>query len=252
MSATLVPDVSSHEHFFSFVNSDDLLNEFLWRADPRISRMKHDIDQQLQITGFSTLYTETNITPQGVYINVKDHTINRQIFHLSFHLMRSYAPQPPGAFHARNNFTHRGVYQMFYVVQRSSACNPGATNGLNLIRSRFFPSSYSSICGRVEPAINVILSVVNRYFKQPTEPLSLYHDLTGRRATVHPQLMPIIRTRPRTLTRTALTAGLRGGAKSRRLHLHRHDVRRRHRRPDISTRRRRPDLSRTCHNRQNP
>lgn len=252
MSTVANSDISSHEHFFSFVNSDDLLNEFLWRADRSVNRLRRDVVYALRNAGFPNLRIGTNVTHSGVYINMLDSS-GKRMLHISFHLQPSYIqpPQSPGAIHAMNNFANPGVYQMFYVVQRLSVCNPGAVNGLNLLRSSYDPNMYSSICGSLDTTVDIILGVVNRYFKQPTEPLSLYHNLSGRRTTVHPQLMPIIRSRPHIITRTALTAGLAGGAKSRYSRT-RNERHRRRLRSDHSTRRRRTGLSRSHHYGTNP
>jgi hypothetical protein len=57
-------------------------------------------------------------------------------------------------------------------------------------------------------------SIFNRYFNQPTDPLSLYNNLSNK-THVHSMLMPIIRTRPANITRTLLTAGMIGGSLSK-------------------------------------
>lgn len=192
-----------HNTLFRFVNNDWLLNEFLWRADARVNRLANDISNELLKHGYNSIVVTTNVNNNGVYIHLGDGTY---YWHISFHLEKLNKP-PPGAFHIKNNISKQ--YQILYVTEYPSTCNPLWTNRVEVKRSTFLDKSTTSICGIYESTINVVLSVINSYFSQPSNPLSLHNNLSGR-YNRHPHLMTIIRSRPTEIKRTRLTQGVKG------------------------------------------
>jgi hypothetical protein len=115
MSTSISNNIQSHEYLFSFIGNDIMLNEFLWRADNSVNRLKYDIEQILHIYGFP-LIINTNITSHGVYINVFNNAT--KLFHISFHLKKSFIqpPQSPGAIHIKNNTAYK-TYQLLHIFQ---------------------------------------------------------------------------------------------------------------------------------------
>jgi hypothetical protein len=205
-------NIQSHEYFFDFVNSDILLNEFLWRADKSQNILKQSLDNALRRHGYIRMYVITRVTNSGVYINVFNNNV--KVWHISFHLEPSVSnpTPPPGALHIRSNIiTTTNAYQILRVTAIPMACASGTPTRLQFSAGTFHPTSYTSICGALEPSIRIILNIVEQYFTPQTNRLSLYNDLSNKMRIPHPNLMAIIRTRPTHISRSTLTAGLIGG-----------------------------------------
>lgn len=204
-------NMATHEQFFAFVNSYDLLNEFLWRADPSNNRLKHDVDNALRINGLPILSVKPNITPRGIYINVMYR--NKQQWHISFHLHKDNNPPVPGAIHIGDNKNpqYKKAYQLLYLVAAPAECDQTKVNHIELVRSSYEPNTLTSICGLYEPSIQIVLNIVEKYLSSPPEPLSLHYNLSGIYNTPHPELISIINSRPTNITRTAVPSQYKGG-----------------------------------------
>ncbi len=207
---TTLPNINTHARMFDYAYNDILLNELLWRADTSVNRLKTDLDTALLNYGYNQVSTKPRVSQSGLYINVLYN--NTKLWHLSFHLQYSpiLSSQNPGTFHIKSNIIPSHPYQTLRIIAApSSVCDPPGANRLQFTASVTHPSS-SSICGVLDPTIDIVMSVLNRYFNSVSDQLSLHHNLSNR-SNPHPELMPIIRTRPTNITRTALTAGLVGG-----------------------------------------
>lgn len=200
-------NIQSHGEIFKFM-TDEMLNEFLWRAESTTNLLGQHVENALHMSGYTTLSVKTKVNNRGVYINVKENNIKK--LHISFHLKKITQPQAPGAIHVGDNSQIPTQYQLLYIISVPDICNPSKINHIQFTKGSFEPNTISNICGNLEPTIQRILDVLNLYFGPSNEPLSLIHNISGI-FQPHRELMPIIRTRPTNLVRTSLTAHLKGG-----------------------------------------
>lgn len=204
-------NILTHNYLFNFIFNDVMLNELYWRADPSTKCLVNDI--QSLINTNSLLYSkniivQTNITNNGIYINI--YKFKTQIGHVSLHLklIPSNNIKSPGALHIHNKGSN--IYQLLSLIRYPDSCNPSrisyTLSSINKSQSKIG----SSICNEVTITSNIILSVLEKYTSSPVgNPLSLYHPRCSNN-TVHPYLMNVIRTRT-SIYRTGLTKGLKGG-----------------------------------------
>jgi hypothetical protein len=142
--------------------TDEMLNEFLWRADSTTNLLEQHVEHALHMSGYTTLSVKTNVNSKGVYINVEDNTIQK--LHISFHLKKITQPQAPGAIHVGDNSSASKQYQLLYIISVPDICNPSKINHIQFTKGSFIPDTIPSICGNLEPTIQRILDVLNLYF----------------------------------------------------------------------------------------
>lgn len=203
-------DLMSHESIFRLLNYDYILNEFLWRANNN-GLLQYHINQLFISHNYNNIIAFTNITSRGVYINIELNS--NKLWHMSFHLhnVPHLSTNPPGAIHIQNNTnTSTKPYEITPLIEVYSICNQ--LNHIHFNRGQIFSKNPKySMCSIVNDTINIVLNLLNNYFTQSSNPLSLYYNLSGNQQIVNPYLMPIIRTRVATMIRTSLTSHLVGG-----------------------------------------
>lgn len=197
-------NAASHNLLFTFINSDILLNEFLWRADMRTGILKQQLETVLHFNKYNILIETTSLL-SGIYINA--YLNGAKIWHISFHLQNKQNQSPPGALHIINNTQTIYACQLFNItIYPSSNCQ---LHLLNLKRSLLFPDTLQSFCTQHDNSLNIVIDILKQYFTHLPNNYSLYNNLTYKNKP-HKFLMPIIRTRP-CIQRTPLTAYLTGG-----------------------------------------
>jgi hypothetical protein len=213
--AGITANILTHEHIFDFIFNDGMLNELYWRADQTTNCLINDIQPLINADPYlysKNITVQTNITNEGIYINIYDQF--KQIGHVSLHLklLQSTSIKPPGALHIQNDGSK--VYQLLSLTRYPNSCNPSSISYTLSSFNKHKSKSTKSICTEVTITSNIILSVLEKYTSSPVgNPLSLYHPKCSNN-TVHPYLMDVIRTRP-SIYRTGLTKGLKGGKKSK-------------------------------------
>lgn len=211
--ASITANILTHEHIFDFIFNDVMLNELYWRADPTTNCLINDINPLINTDPYlysNNITVKTNITNEGIYINIYDQF--KQIGHVSLHLklLQSKSIKSPGALHIQNNISK--VYQLLSLVRYPNSCNPSSISYTLSSFNKHKSKQTKSICTEVTITSNIILSILEKYTSSPVgNPLSLYHPRCSNN-TVHPYLMNVIRTRP-SIYRTGLTKGLKGGTR---------------------------------------
>lgn len=203
--------MSSHKRFFKFVNSDILLNEFLWRAETGL--LASHVYQELQKHGYNVAVrsrVSTNTINSGVFIFFEDFSPRpNPLWHISFHLEKWNGSSKHGAIHIKNNVS--GMYQLLYITRIPSICHHLETNSVILSRGSIVQNtlagySPSQFCGAYKPSIDIVLHVLNNYFTPYTNPLSLHHNLSNVN-TKHSYLLTVMASRPSNIAVSGLIGG---------------------------------------------
>jgi hypothetical protein len=204
-------NMSSHKRFFKFVNSDKLLNEFIWRADTGL--LAFHVHQELQKHGYNVAVrsrVSINTINSGVFIFFEDLSPqSNPLWHISFHLEKWNGHSKYGAIHIKNNVT--GMYQLLYITRMPSICSPLETDSVILSRGSIVQNTMagytpSQFCGAYKPSIDIVLHVLNNYFTPDTNPLSLHNDLSNVK-TKHPYLLTVMASRPANIAVSGLIGG---------------------------------------------
>jgi hypothetical protein len=201
-------NMSSQKRFFKFVNSDILLNEFLWRAENGL--LAHDIQKELHINGYNLNVVSSvsnNSVNSGVFVSFYDNGIPQQrLWHISFHLEKLAHDSPHGAIHIKNNINK--LYQLLYIKRIPLHCSPSDTYKIVLSRGSMIQttSPLPRFCGMYEPTIKIVLDVLNEYFTPINNPLSLYKQLSGM-TVKHPYILTVMASRPSNIAVSGLIGG---------------------------------------------
>lgn len=198
---------NTHNNIFNYLYTDELLNEFLWRADPSTKCLVNDINNALitsKINPSNNIIVQIQVFNNGMYINIYQNNTTNKIGHVSLHLLNGPSVGS-GKLHIKNNKTD--TYQLLHL-----------TKSTNMITSPYIDIKLSSLYSFLHtPYINfllrdvceTIIQVLNQYFSPKLNPMSLYNKICSV-GKPHRTIMPIIRTRP-TILRTTLTSSLKGG-----------------------------------------
>lgn len=203
---------STHNYIFNYLYTDELLNEFLWRADPSTKYFANDISNALLTSGINptnNIIVQIQLFNNGMYINIYQHNTANKIGHISLHLLNNIS-EGAGKLHIKNNKTN--TYQLLHI---SKSYDMQSFPQLDIKLSSIYSSSKTKYIDNLLINIcNIIIQILNQYFSPESNQMSLYHKIcsTGKQ---HRTLMPIIRTRPNIL-RTTLSASSKGGKRIRR------------------------------------